>query len=137
MFFPIGGPGEKFNKYKKMVHVYSGLDPESWKRFLHNLGAFETLLRVPELEGAANALYKTLENVRDMGLGIRRSDDSHYSEELENIANQLGYEGETVINQIALKNGLQFFPKYLNETLDEYPDNGPAFIPSRVRSHGQ
>lgn len=137
MFFPIAGPGDRFRKYEKRVHKFSGLDPESWKRFLYNIKTFETLLRLPDLDGAANALYAALENIRDMGLGIRRADDGDHSEELNAIATELGHEGELAIQQIALTKGLQFFPKYLNESLDDYVDNGPAFIPSRVRSHGQ
>jgi len=137
MFFPIGGQGDRFRKYEKRVHKFSGLDPESWKRFLLNIKTFEVMLRTTDLDGSASALYASLENIRDLGLGIRRSDDGDHQEELNAIANELGYEGEFTINQLALEKGLQFFPKYLNETLDSYPDNGPAFIPSRVRSHGQ
>jgi hypothetical protein len=137
MFFPMAGQGEKFRKYSKMIHPYSGLDPDSWARFLVNIKTFETLLNTKDLDGAANALYDSLENIRDLSLGTRRADDGEHQERLAAIANELGYEGEFVINQIAAEKGLQFFPKYLNETLDDYPDDGPAFIPSRVRSHGQ
>jgi hypothetical protein len=137
MYFPVAGPGERFRKYLKKVHVYSGLDPESWTRFLVNMKTFESLLQTSDLDGAANALYASLENIRDMSLGTRRSDDGHHQEELGAIANELGYEGEFTINQLATAKGLQFFPKYLNESLDDYIDDGPAFVPSRVRSHGQ
>ena len=137
MFFPVSGPGEKFRAYEAKVHPYSGLDPESWKRFLENMKSFRTFLSASDLEKSANFLYASLENIRDLSLGIRRADDAQHQEALGALANELGYEGEFVINQIATSKGLQFFPKYLNETLDDYPDDGPAFTPSRVRSHGQ
>ena len=38
------------------------------------------------------------------------------------IAKELGYEGEFIINQNAISKGIQFFPKYLNESLVDYPD---------------
>jgi hypothetical protein len=137
MYFPVAGPGERFRKYLKKIHPYSGLDPDSWSRFLVNMKTFENLLRASDLDGAANALYASLENIRDISLGIRRADDGHHQEEIGAIANELGYEGEFTINQLAEAKGLQFFPKYLNESLDDYPDDVPVFIPSRVRSHGQ
>jgi len=137
MYFPIAGPGDKFRDFEKKVHPYSGLDPESWKRFLSNMSTFKTLLRVPDVEGSAKALYGSLENIRDMAMGIRRADDSEIQDTLNGIANDLGYEGEFVINYIASQKGLQFFPKYLNERIDDKTNDGPAFIPKRVRSHGQ
>ena len=137
MFFPTGGPGDAFKKYKVAVHPYSGLDPESWNRFLTRLDNFESELKAQNLDEAANNLYRAIENVRDMGLGLQHSDDVHLQEEINRIADELGYDGENIINQVALTNGLLFFPKYLNETLKDYPDDAPAFIPSTVRSHGQ
>jgi hypothetical protein len=118
------------------VHPYSGLDPESWKRFLANIKRFETDINT-DIEKAADYLYASLENIRDLSLGIRRADDAQHQEKLDDIAGRLAYEGEFMINQIAISKGLQFFPKYLNETIVDYPENGPAFIPSTIRSHGQ
>lgn len=120
------------------VHPYSGLDPKSWERFLSNMDIFERNAEtVPDL--AAPALYAALENIRDLGLGLRRADDGQYQDDLDDIAGRLAYEGEFIINETALKKGVYFFPKYLNETIQEYPENaaGTAFVPSRVRSHGQ
>jgi len=97
---------------------------------------FESKLET-DLDTAAEALYTALENIRDMSLGIRRADDGQYQSELESVALRLAYEGEFELNRIALSQGLRFYPKYLNETTQEYPDNGPAFIPATVRSHGQ
>lgn len=127
IFFPMG-PAARFKKYKEQVHPYSGLDPKSWESFLSNIQEFEQLASTPRLDEAAKALYAAEENVRDLGLGIRRADDAEHQEKLEEIARELAYEGEFIINQAAISQGLQFFPKYLNDSLVDYPDgrqNGP------------
>ena len=92
-----------------------------------------------DLDLSAKCLYTAVENVRDIGLGIRHADDSMYQDSLNDIAGELAYEGEVLLNQVAISKGLYFFPKYLNDTLKDYPEDGPqsAFVPSRVRSHGQ
>jgi hypothetical protein len=43
------------------------------------------------------------------------------------------------VNEIALSKGNYFFPKYLNETIQEYPERmqQAQTYPSQVRSHGQ
>jgi hypothetical protein len=130
------GPRLRFKKFERAVHPYSGLDPESWKRFLVNLHSFEKLAS-SDLDDAATALYSACENIRDLALGIRRADDAHHQEDLDAIANELGYEGEFIINKNAIDQGLHFFPKYLNESLIDYPENEPAFTPTTVKSHGQ
>ena len=116
------GPAARFKKYKERVHPYSGLDPESWGRFLSNIQEFEQLASTDRLDEAAKALYTAEECVRDLGLGIRRADDAEHQEELDGIARELAYEGEFIINQHAISKGIQFFPKYLNESLVDYPD---------------
>ena len=130
------GPRKTFKKYEHMVHPYSGLDPTNWTRFLENLHEFERLAST-RLDEAANALYAATENIRDLGLGLRRADDSDIQEKLAVIASQLGYEGEVILNQNALSNGLYFFPRYLNESLAEYPEYVDTRDPGRVKSHGQ
>ena len=77
------------------------------------------------------------ENVKDLGLGLRRADDSEIQEKLGEIAFQLGYEGETILNQNAISQGLYFFPRYLNESLMEYPEYVDTRDPGPVKSHGQ
>lgn len=133
-FFRMG-PQRRFLKYERMIHPYSGLDPENWKRFLTNLRSFEKLADT-DIDRALVHLYGAVENIRDLGLGVRRCDDDAIQTELQRIGNSLGQEGELIINQIANGKGLQFFPKYLNESFDDYPEDG-YFIPSTVRSHGQ
>lgn len=135
IFFPTG-QGAKFKEYEKRVHPYSGLDPESWKRFQENIHTFEGLIS-SDIEGSAQALYAALENIRDLGLGLRRADDEHHRDKLNKIADELGYEGEFIINQNALSKGIYFFPKYLNESLMDYPEYVDTRDPGPVKSHGQ
>ena len=93
---------------------------------------FRSLVDTEKLDEATGALYAALENIRNIGLRINRPDDVHYAEELEQIASELGYEGEFIINQNALSKGLYFFPKYLNESVADYTENARP-IP-RLRS---
>jgi hypothetical protein len=86
---------------------------------------------------ASGALYAALENIRDLGLGLRRADDTDIQEKLTQITRQLGYEGEYILNQNAVNQGLYFFPKYLNESLAEYPEYVDTRDPGPVKSHGQ
>jgi len=135
IFFPMG-PQSRFKKYEKMVHPYSGLDPTNWQRFLENLHTFVQLAST-RVDDAAEALYAATENVKDLGLGLRRADDTEIQEKLGEIAFQLGYEGELILNQNAVSQGLYFFPRYLNESLMEYPEHADTRDPGPVRSHGQ
>jgi hypothetical protein len=125
-----------FKKYEEMVHPYSGLDPESWKRFLTNIQLFEQSAS-NQLDQAAEALYAATENIRDLGLGMRRADDADIQEKLNEIAGRLGYEGETILNKSAIEKGFYFFPRYLNETIIDYPEHVDTRDPGPVRSHGQ
>ena len=67
------------------------------------------------VDDASEALYAATENIKDLGLGLRRADDSEIQEKLAGMAFQLGYEGEVILNQNAISQGLYFFPRYLNE----------------------
>ena len=129
------GPKARFKKYEKMVHPYSGLDPVNWSLFLDNLHTFEQLAS-SQIDDAALALYIAIEAIRDLGLGLRRADDSNIQEELAGIAMQLGLEGETILNQNAVSQGIYFFPKYLNDTMLDFPEY-VAKDPGPVKSHGQ
>jgi hypothetical protein len=133
IFFPMG-PVARFKKYKEKVHKYSGLDPKSWERFLSNIQEFERLASTDQLDDSAKSLYACVENIRDIAMGIRRADDAEHQEDLNTIANELGYEGEFIINQNAIARGLTFFPKYLNESLMDYPDARPDGPYPRLRS---
>ena len=135
--FPKGVKGQ-FLKYEQAVHPYSGLDPESWKRFLNNMQLFRSKVE-SDLDLSAKALYTAVENVRDIGLGVRHADDTEYQDRLNGIAGELALEGVSILMKTASDKGLYFFPKFLNETLKDYPENSAqsAFVPSIVRSHGQ
>ena len=89
------------------------------------------------VDDASEALYAATENVKDLGLGLRRADDAEIQEKLGEIAFQLGYEGELILNQNANEKGLYFFPRYLNESLMEYPEYVDTRDPGPVKSHGQ
>ena len=136
IFFPMG-PGSRFKKYEALVHPYSGLDPTNWERFLGNLHTFVQLVSTQRVDDASESLYLATENIKDLGLGLRRADDSEIQEKLGEIAFQLGYEGEVILNQNAISQGLYFFPRYLNESLMEYPENVDTRDPGPVKSHGQ
>lgn len=99
-----------------------------------NLHEFELLVSTDRLDESAKALYAAIENVRDLSLGIRRADDAEYQEDLDTIAKELGYEGEFIINEYANAKGIEFFPKYLNDSLVDYPDVRPDGPFSRLRS---
>jgi hypothetical protein len=64
---------------------------------------------------AARALYAAMENIRDLGLSVQRSDDTYIQEELAGIAARLGIDGEYDLYTNAKKKGYYFFPRYLNE----------------------
>jgi hypothetical protein len=133
IFFPMG-PAARFKKYKERVHVYSGLDPKGWESFLTNIQEFERLASTDQLDDSANALYACVEDVRNLALNIRRADDAEHQDKLNEIANELGYEGEFIINQNAISKGIQFFPKYLNDSLIDYPDGRSEGPFPRLRS---
>jgi hypothetical protein len=134
MIFIPKGPSGRMKKYKERVHQYSGLDPKNWERFLANIHEFEQLVSTPQLDEAAAALYAALTNVRELGLGLRRADDSDHQEKLEQIAKEMGYDGEFMINEAAISRGIQFFPKYLNDSLMDYPDGRSDGPFPRLRS---
>ena len=117
-----------------MVHPYSGLDPVSWQRFLDSLHVFEQSAST-QIDVATAALYTAVESIRDLALGNRRSDDGQYQDELNLIATNLGLEGEFILNQNAISQGLYFFPRYLNNTFDDYIVN--VGDPGHAKNHGQ
>jgi len=86
-----------------------------------------------QLDAAAQSLYVAVECIRDMALGNRRADDTH--DELNLIGTNLALEGELILNQNAISQGLHFFPKYLNNTFDDYVEN--VGDPGTIKSHGQ
>lgn len=102
---------------------------------MDNLHTFEQLAS-SQIDDAAPALYAAIEAIRDLGLGLRRADDAHIQEELAGISFQLAIEGETILNQNAVSQGVYFFPKYLNDTMLDFPEHVTK-DPGPVKSHGQ
>jgi hypothetical protein len=102
------------------VHPYSGLDPGTWQEFKVNIRAYE---QEQDVAVAARQLYAAIENIRNLGLSIRRADDHEHQEKLDDIASRLGFEGEYDLYMTAKRKGVYFFPKYLNETVDEQAGN--------------
>jgi hypothetical protein len=86
-----------------------------------------------QLDLSAEALYTAVESIRDLSLGTRRADDSH--DDLNLIGTNLALEGEFILNQNAISKGLYFFPKYLNNTFEDYVDN--VGEPGPAKNHGQ
>jgi hypothetical protein len=108
IFFPRPGAG-RFQEFEKKIHPYSGLDPEEWKLFRKTLREFDWTLQ-------PGALYAAMEHARNIGLA-----SPNFTEELNEIADRLGYEGEVILNQKAITNGTVFRPKFLNEVIPDQP----------------
>jgi hypothetical protein len=134
--------GGKKNRFLREVHPYSGLDPQTWEMLQRNLADFENPKN--SLQQRAGGLYRAIEDVRNLALFVRRADDHEHQEKLESIAVQMGVEGETTLFELAQKQGVYFFPKYLNDLApdDTETDVNPtgAAIGEHFpdpRSHGQ
>jgi len=97
------------------------------------------------MAAAARSLYLALENIRNLGLGIQRSDDVETRDKLDEIANRLALDGEFELYTNAKKKGFYFFPRYLNNTydepLDDFKRGGTVGDPGHhfpdPKSHGQ
>jgi len=90
--------------------------------------SFLTSLREFDASGQAPALYRAVEHARNIGLM-----NTNFTDEVNEIADRLGYEGEVLLNQRAVTNGTVFRPKYLNEVIPDQPqtlylnDSKPMF----------
>jgi len=120
IFCPRLGTG-RFRDFELKFHKYSGLDPAEWTLFRTSLKEFDERL-TPE------PLYRAIEHARNMGLM-----NTNFTEEVNDLADRLGYEGEVLLNQRAVTNGTVFRPKYLNEVIPDQPqtlylnDSKPMF----------
>jgi hypothetical protein len=121
ILFPnTGFPKTLASRYERLVHPYSGLDPDEWRSLKVNIRAFEGQ---QDVGLAARQLDAALGNIRNLALAIQRSDDGDIQQRLEDIAEQLAIEGERIIFDMATKQRVYFFPKYLNETIDSQTEN--------------
>jgi len=99
-FFPRPGAG-RFRAFEEQVHKYSGLDPNEWKSFLTEIREFDKGLEVGHL-------YQAVEHVRNLGLM-----NTNFTDELNSLADRLGYEGELAAGPKR--------PKFLNEVIPDQP----------------
>ena len=91
-----------FEDLRSGIHKYSGLDPDSYVMLDENLDMF-IKHKQPKY------LYTAVEYTRRLGLFIVNSDDGHITNELNKLADELGYRGELLINKPS---------KYLNNKID-------------------
>ena len=135
--------GGKKNRFLRQVHPYSGLDPQTWDMFQTHLTTFEN--KTLSIHERSAALYASIEDVRNLALFIRRADDHEHQEKLEQIAVEIGIEGEEKLFEVAKKSGVYFFPKYLNDTLQNVVEDADGYRSGASvndhfpdpRSHGQ
>ena len=135
--------GGKKNRFLREVHPYSGLDPETWDLFQKHLTTFEDSKLSIEVRAAG--LYSAVEDVRNLALFIRRSDDHELQDNLEEIATEIGIEGEEKLMHLAKKTGVYFFPKYLNDIVKDSLEDDDGYRSGATvnghfpdpRSHGQ
>lgn len=129
-------------RYERELHPYSGLDPNEWQAFKENVRAFEA---EEDPAVAARQLYGAMENIRNLGLAIRRPDDVETREKLDGIASRLAVDGEYMLYTQSKKKGFYFFPRYLNNTDNDSPDDfkrggivgDPGVHFPDPKSHGQ
>ena len=120
IFFPRVGTTH-FHSYIEKIHPYSGLDPELFHLFVYHVNGFEAeSKKSPDL--AADHLYRAIDTAKSLALCIRRADDGEIQDNILAITNQMGLEGETILNQLSLDKGVYFDPKYLNNTMLYYAD---------------
>ena len=97
------------------------------------------------IEVRAAGLYSAVEDVRNLALFIRRSDDHELQDNLEEIATEIGIEGEEKLMHLAKKTGVYFFPKYLNDIVKDSLEDDDGYRSGATvnghfpdpRSHGQ
>ena len=118
MLFPfVRQPPEPFEKLTKEIHVYSGLSPDHFYRYLQEMDTFKKTMRF-DPQTASGALYRAIDAVRELALYSERSDTDH-AHKLNDIATRLGYGGEDIIRSSCRVLGIRFAPKYLNEMIPE------------------
>jgi hypothetical protein len=108
IFFPRHGAG-RFQAFESKVHPYSGLDPNEWRLFVKELRDFDS-------DTTGQSLYRAIEHIRNIGLM-----NTNFTDEINAIADRLGYEGEVFLNQQAVMKGTIFRPKFLNDVIPDQP----------------
>jgi len=77
---------------------------------------FRTSLREFDADLQPGPLYRAVEHARNIGLARQ-----NFTEEVNAIADRLGYEGEIFLNQIATTKGIVFRPRFLNDVIPDQP----------------
>jgi hypothetical protein len=95
---------DSLRKYKVEAHKYSGLNPELYAVFTNELRMFQSYV-LPDF------LYKALEALEELAL-YTRGGSSSARDDIRILVCNIGDEGE----QLMLKKGVLFTPKYLKET---------------------
>ena len=73
-------------------------------------------LRDFDSDTTGQSLYRAIEHIRNIGLM-----NTNFTDEINAIADRLGYEGEVFLNQQAVMKGTIFRPKFLNDVIPDQP----------------
>jgi hypothetical protein len=97
---------------KKDALKYSGINPDEFKLFGEEMTLAEEFIREKPRQ-AATHLYRALDHFENLGT------HNHYDvqEEIHEIAVRMALAVERSILDSALKNGINWTPRYLNNTL--------------------
>jgi hypothetical protein len=89
---------------------------------------FRTSLREFDKDLEPGPLYRAVDHARNLGLM-----NTNFTDEVNELADRLGYEGEVLLNQRAITSGTVFRSRYLNEVIPDQPqtlylnDSKPMF----------
>lgn len=100
---------------KYEVYKYSGLNPDLYYSFLNNMDLMKQSLYSVDL--SAKYLYQAIDNLQDLALNAKGG-STGFIEEVHEIASRLGNEGELMILDKALEQGVRFHPKFIKDTPD-------------------
>ena len=95
---------------KNEVYKYSGLNPDLYHSFLNNMDLMKKSLYSVDL--SAIYLYQAIDNLQDLALNAKGG-STGFIEDVHEIASRLGNEGELMILDVALEQGVRFHPKFI------------------------
>lgn len=98
---------------KEEALKYSGINPEEFKLFAQEMKMAEDVLDEDKPRDAARHLYKALDHFENLGT------HNHYDvqEDIHDVAVRIAIATEKRILESALKLGINWTPRYLNNTL--------------------
>ena len=100
---------------KNEVYKYSGLNPNLYHSFLNNMELMKKSLYSVDL--SAMYLYQAIDNLQDLALNAKGG-STGFIEDVHEIASRLGNEGELMILEVALEQGVRFYPKFIKDEPD-------------------